>query len=54
MKLYSLAFGLLIGAVVTLGVAVAGFLESRALLLVSAVLSGLAIAAAAASIAVRR
>lgn len=54
MKLYSLAFGLLVAAVVALGVAVVGFLESTGLLLVSAALSGLAIAAAAASVMVRR
>lgn len=54
MRLYSLAFGLLVAAIVTLALAVAGFLESTGLLFVSAGLSALAIAAAAASILMRR
>jgi hypothetical protein len=53
-KLYSLAFGLLVAATVVLGVAVAGLLQSTWMLFLSAGLSGLAIAAAAASIVVRR
>jgi hypothetical protein len=52
--LYALAFGLLVAAIVALGVAVAGFLESTGLLLLSAVLSGLAIVAAVGSVLVRR
>jgi hypothetical protein len=44
---YAVAFALWIGAIVTLGVSAAGFLESTGLLLVSAVLSGLAIVSAA-------
>ena len=44
---YAVAFVLCVGAIVTLGVSAAGFLESTGLLLVSAVLSGLAIVAAA-------
>jgi hypothetical protein len=53
-RFYAIAFGLLMAAGVALGVAVAGFLESTGLLLLSAVLSGLAIAAAAVSVVVRR
>jgi hypothetical protein len=45
-SLYALACALLAAAVVALTVSVAGFLESTGLLLVSAVLSGLAIVAA--------
>jgi hypothetical protein len=52
--LYALAFGLLVAAIVALGVAVAGFLESTGLLFLSAALSGLAIVAAAGSFVVRR
>jgi hypothetical protein len=52
--LYALAFGLLVAAIVALGVAVAGFLESTGLLFLSAALSGLAIVAAVGSIVVRR
>ncbi len=44
---YGVAVGLWIGAIVTLAVSAAGFLESRGLLVVSAVFSGLAIASAA-------
>ncbi|HEX6400819.1 MAG TPA: hypothetical protein VF108_10190 [Actinomycetota bacterium] len=54
MKLYSLAFGLLVASIAALGLAVAGFLESTGLLFVSAGLSALAIAAAAASVLMRR
>ena len=52
--LYAVAFCLLVGAVVALGVAVAGFLESTGFLLLSAALSGLATAAALGSVVVRR
>ena len=52
--LYALAFCLLVGAIVALGVAVAGFLESTGFLLLSAALSGLAIAAALGSVVGRR
>ena len=44
---YSVAFALWVGAIVTLGVSAAGFLESTGLLIASAVLSGLAIVVAA-------
>ena len=44
---YAVAVALWIGAIVTLAVSAVGFLESRGLLVVSAVLSGLAIASAA-------
>jgi membrane protein DedA with SNARE-associated domain len=47
---YAVAFVLWVGAIVTLGVSAAGFLESTGLLLVSAVLSGLAIVAAASAL----
>jgi hypothetical protein len=52
--LYAIAFCCLVGAVVTLGVAVVGFLESTGSLFLSAALSGLAIAAALGSVLVRR
>jgi hypothetical protein len=52
--LYGVAFFLLVGAIVALGVAVAGFLESTGFLFLSAALSGLAIAAALGSVLVRR
>ena len=52
--LYAVAFCLLVGAVVALGVAVAGFLESTGFLLLSAALSGFAIAAALGSVLIRR
>jgi hypothetical protein len=52
--LYAVAFCLLVGAIVSLGVAVAGFLESTGFLFLSAALSGLAIAAALGSVLVRR
>jgi hypothetical protein len=42
---YAAAVALWVAAVVTLGVSAAGFLESTGLLLLSAVLSGLAVAA---------
>ena len=47
---YAVAFVLWVGAIVTLGVSAAGFLESTGLLLVSAVLSVLAIVAAASAL----
>jgi hypothetical protein len=52
--LYAVAFCFLVGAIVALGVAVAGFLESTGFLLLSAALSGIAIAAALGSVLVRR
>lgn len=52
--LYAVAFFLLVGAIVALGVAVAGFLESTGFLFLSAALSGLAIAASLGSVLVRR
>lgn len=52
--LYAVAFCLLVGAIVALGVAVGGFLESTGFLLLSAALSGLAIAAAVGSVLVKR
>jgi hypothetical protein len=52
--LYALSFGLLVGAIGTLGVAVVGFLESTGFLFLSAALSGLAIAAALGSVLIRR
>jgi hypothetical protein len=53
-KLYALAFGLLVSAIVALGLAIAGLLQSSWLLFLSAGLSALAIAAAAASLVLRR
>ena len=53
-RLYAVAFGLFVAAVVILGVAVAGFLESTGLLFLSAALSGLAIVAAVGSVLVQR
>ena len=53
-RLYAVAFGLFVAAVVILGVAAAGFLESTGLLFLSAVLSGLAIVAAVGSVLVHR
>jgi hypothetical protein len=53
-RLYAVAFGSFVAAVVILGVAVAGFLESTGLLFLSAVLSGLAIVAAVGSVLVHR
>lgn len=52
--LYALAFGLLVVAIVVLGIALVGFLESTGLLLLSAGLSALAIAAAVGSLLMRR
>lgn len=52
--LYALAFGLLVAAIVALGMAAVGFLASTGLLVLSAALSGLAIVAALGSIVVRR
>jgi hypothetical protein len=51
---YAVAFALWIGAIVALGVSAAGFLESTGLLVVSAVLSGLAIVAAVSAVVARR
>lgn len=51
---YAVAFVLWVGAIVTLGVSAAGFLESTGLLVVSAVLSALAIAAAASALVLTR
>lgn len=51
---YAVAFALWIGAIVTLGVSAAGFLESTGLLVVSAVLSGLAIVAAVGAVVLAR
>jgi hypothetical protein len=51
---YAVAFVLWVGAIVALGVSAAGFLESTGLLVVSAVLSGLAIVAAASSLFLAR
>lgn len=51
--LYALAFTLLVGAIVTLGTAAVGFLESPGLLWLSSLLSALALGAAIASV-VRR
>jgi hypothetical protein len=47
---YAVAFTLWVGAIVALGVSAAGFLESTGLLVASAVLSGLAIVAAASAV----
>ena len=52
--LYAVAFCFLVGAIVALGVAAAGFLESTGFLLLSAALSGIATAAALGSVLVRR
>jgi hypothetical protein len=51
---YAVAFALWVGAIVALGVSAAGFLESTGLLVVSAVLSGLAIVAAASALILAR
>jgi hypothetical protein len=51
---YAVAFSLLVAAVIALAVSVAGFLESTGLLLVSAVLSGLAIVSAVAGLLMPR
>ena len=47
---YAVAVALWIAAVVTLGVSAAGFLESTGLLIVSGVLSGLAVVASVGAI----
>jgi hypothetical protein len=51
---YVVALALWVAAIVTLGVSAAGFLESTGLLIASAVLSGLAIAAAAGALVVAK
>ena len=51
---YGVAFALWIGAIVTLALSAAGFLESTGLLVVSAVLSGLAIVSAAGGLVLSR
>jgi hypothetical protein len=51
---YAVAFALWIGAIVALGVSAAGFLESTGLLVVSAVLSSLAIVAAVSAVVLAR
>lgn len=51
---YAVAFAFWIGAIVALGVSAAGFLESTGLLVVSAVLSGLAIVAAVSAVVLAR
>ena len=51
---YAVAFVLWVGAIVALGVSAAGFLESTGLLVVSAVLSGLAIVVAASALVLTR
>jgi hypothetical protein len=47
---YATAVALWVGALVTIGVSAAGFLESTGLLVASALLSGLAIVAAASAV----
>ena len=54
MILYGVAVALWVAAVVTLGVSAVGFLESTGLLVVSAVLSGLAVVVAVSALVVRR
>jgi hypothetical protein len=51
---YAVAFVLWVGAIVSLGVSAAGFLESTGLLVTSAVLSGLAIISAASALFLTR
>jgi membrane protein implicated in regulation of membrane protease activity len=51
---YAVAFVLWVGAIVALGVSAAGFLESKGLLIVSAVLSCFAIVAAASALILSR
>jgi hypothetical protein len=51
---YLVAIALWVAAIVTLGVSAAGFLESTGLLIVSAVLSGLAVMAAVGALVVAR
>jgi hypothetical protein len=50
---YGVAVALWMAAVITLGVSAVGFLESTGLLIASAVLSGLAVAAAVGALVVR-
>ena len=54
MIVYLVAIALWVAAIVTLGVSAAGFLESTGLLIVSAVLSGLAVMAAVGALVVAR
>ena len=54
MIVYLVALALWVAAIVTLGVSAAGFLESTGLLITSAVLSGLAVLAAAGALVVAR
>ena len=54
MIVYAVAFALWVGAIVALAVSAAGFLESTGLLIVSAVLSGLAIVAAVSAVVLAR
>ena len=51
---YAVAFVLWVGAIVSLGVSAAGFLESTGLLVTSAILSGLAIVSAASALFLTR
>ena len=51
---YAVALALWIGAIVALGISAAGFLESTGLLVISAVLSGLAIVAAVSAVVLAR
>ena len=51
---YTVAFVLWVGAIVSLGVSAAGFLESTGLLVTSAALSGLAIVSAAGALFLTR
>jgi hypothetical protein len=51
---YAVAFALWVGAIVALGVSAAGFLESTGLLVASAVLSGLSMAAAVSALVLSR
>ena len=52
--LYALAWALLLAALIALVMSVAGFLESTGLLVVSAILSGLALVSAVAGVLVPR
>ncbi|MBA3738977.1 MAG: hypothetical protein H0W97_10480 [Actinobacteria bacterium] len=51
---YAVAFVLWVGAIVSLGVSAVGFLESTGLLVMSAVMSGLAIVSAASALFLTR
>jgi hypothetical protein len=51
---YAVAFVLWVGAIVSLGVSAVGFLESTGLLILSAVMSGLAIVSAAGALLLTR